>query len=189
MRTRDRLSNGGIHYYNVKSLGKDSGSYYSIVAVDSNGLSSVTPASNTWPVVLITAPVDRDIGGAVNPYAYAVQARSDDFVRALVFDSSTSTQVTYRVDSGAVWYPMSRDAAGSPIWQGAWDASALVPGEHVIQVRAVSTSTVYDSVTVQVHARGEQGARCCRRHVRRGRGHGPHGGCPRRAAKRYGRGR
>ena len=143
---------GGLHYYNVRSLGKDSGSYYSIVAVDSNGLSSVTPASNTWPVVLITAPVDRYIGGAVNPYAYTVQARSDNFVRALVFDSSTSTQVAYRVDSGTTWYPMSRDAAGSPIWQGAWNASALAPGEHTIQVRAVSTSTVYDSVTVQVTA-------------------------------------
>jgi hypothetical protein len=144
------MSNGGIHYYNVKSLGKDSGSYYSIVAVDSNGLSSVTPASNTWPVVLITAPVDRYIGGVVNPYAYTVQARSDNFVRALVFDSSTSTQVTYRVDNGTDWYLMSRDAAGSPIWQGPWNASALLPGEHIIQVRAVSTSTVYDSVTVQV---------------------------------------
>ena len=144
------MYNGGFHYYNVKSLGKDSGNYYSIVAIDSNGLSSVTPASNTWPVALITAPVDKYIGGAVNPYAYAVPARSDNFVRALVFDPSTSTQVSYRIDGGTAWNPMTRDAAGSPVWQGVWNASSLAPGEHTIQVRAVSTSTVYDSVTVQV---------------------------------------
>ena len=146
------MYNGGIHYNNVRSLGKDSGNYYSIVAIDSNGLSAVTPASNTWPVVLITAPVDKYIGGAANPYAYTVPARSDNFVRALVFDSSTGTQVSYRIDSGTTWYPMIRDAAGSPIWQGAWNASALATGEHTIQVRAISTSTVYDSVTVQVTA-------------------------------------
>jgi hypothetical protein len=146
------MYNGGVHYYNVRSLGKDSGNYYSIVAIDSNGLSTVTPASNTWPVALITAPVDKYIGGAVNPYAYTVPARSDNFVRALVFDASTSTQVSYRIDGGTTWYAMTRAAAGSPIWQGAWDASALAPGEHTIQVRAVSTSTVYDSVTVQVTA-------------------------------------
>lgn len=146
------MYNGGIHYYNVKSLGKDSGNYYSIVAIDSNGLSSVTPASNAWPVALITAPVDKYIGGAVNPYAYTVPAGSSNFVRALVFDSSTSTQVSYRIDGGTTWYAMTRDAAGSPIWQGAWNASGLLPGEHTIQVRAVSTSTVYDSVTVQVTA-------------------------------------
>ena len=144
------MYNGGVHYYNVRSLGKDAGNYYSIVAIDSNGLSSVTPASNTWPVALITAPVDKYIGGAVNPYAYTVPASSTNFVRALVFDSSTSTQVSYRIDGGTTWYPMTRDAAGSPIWQGAWNASALPPGEHTIQVQAVSTSTVYDSVTVQV---------------------------------------
>ena len=61
------MSGGGIHYYNVKSLGKDSGSYYSIVAIDCNGLSSITPSSGAWPVVLITAPVDKYIGGAVEP--------------------------------------------------------------------------------------------------------------------------
>lgn len=146
------MYNGGLHYYNVRSLGKDSGSYYSIVAIDSNGLSSVTPASNTWPVALITAPVDKYIGGAVNPYAYTVPASSDNFVRALVFDSSTSTQVSYRIDSGTTWYPMNCVATNSPIWQGTWDASGLPEGEHTIQVRAVSTATVYDSATVQVTA-------------------------------------
>jgi hypothetical protein len=144
------MSGGGIHYYNVRSLGKDSGSYYSVVAVDCNGLSSITPSSGAWPVVLITAPVDRYIGGAVNPYAYTVPAASTNFVRALVFDTATSTQVSYRIDGGTAWYPMSRAAAGSPIWQGPWDAAALAAGHHTIEVRAVGTATVSDTITVEV---------------------------------------
>jgi len=94
------MFNGGIHYYNVRSLGRTAASYYSVVAIDCNGLSSATPSSNTWPVVLITAPVDKYIGGAVNPYAYTVTASSSNFVRALVFDNVTTTQVSYRIDSG-----------------------------------------------------------------------------------------
>jgi hypothetical protein len=146
------MYNGGLHYYNVRSLGKDSGSYYSIVAIDCNGVSSVTPASNTWPVALITAPVDKYIGGAANPYAYTVPASSTNVVRALVFDSVTCTQVSYRVDGGATWYLMNRVAAGSPVWQGTWDASGLMAGDHTVQVRAVSAATVYDSATVRVTA-------------------------------------
>ena len=117
------MGGDGIHYYNVKSLGKDSGSYYSIVAIDCNGVSSMTPSSGAWPVVLITAPVDKYIGGAVNPYAYTVPASSANFVRALVFDTAASPQVSYRIDGGTTWYPMTRVAAGSPVWQGAWNAS------------------------------------------------------------------
>jgi hypothetical protein len=144
------MANGGVHYYNVRSLGKDSGSYYSVVAIDCNGLSSVTPSSNTWPVVLITAPVDKYIGGAVNPYAYTVEAVSTNFVRALVFDTASNTQVSYRIDGGTTWYPMTRVNAGSPVWNGDWNASVLAAGDHTIEVRAVSTATVSDSIKVQV---------------------------------------
>ena len=144
------MGGGGIHYYNVRSLGKDSGSYYSVVAIDCNGLSSITPSSGAWPVVLITAPVDKYIGGAVNPYAYTVPGASANFVRALVFDTAASPQVSYRIDGGTTWYPMTRVASGSPVWQGPWNASALAAGDHTIEVRAVSATTVSDSIKVGV---------------------------------------
>jgi VCBS repeat-containing protein len=144
------MSGGGVHYYNVKSLGKDTGSYYSVVAIDCKGLSSATPSSSAWPVVLITTPVDKYIGGAVNPYAYTVTAASTNFVRALVFDSATNTQVSYRLDGGTAWNPMSRVSGGSPIWQGSWNASALAAGDHTIEVRAVGTTTVSDTARVEV---------------------------------------
>ena len=143
------MSNGGIHYNNVASLGKSSSLNYTLVAVDSDGVSSVTRTVNSWPVVLITAPVDKYVGSAVNPYAYTVPASSANFVRALVFDTGTITQVRFRVDSGATWYPMTR-TAGSPVWQGAWNASALAAGNHTIEVQATGTTIVSDSITVGV---------------------------------------
>jgi hypothetical protein len=145
------MSGGGIHYYNVRSLGKDSGAYYSVVAIDCNGLSSVTPSSGAWPVVLITTPVDRYVGGAVNPFAYTVPAASTNFVRALAFDTAASLQVSYRIDGGATWYTMNRVGIGSPIWQGAWNASALSAGNHTIEVKAVGSTTVSDTITVEVN--------------------------------------
>jgi len=141
---------GGIHYDNVASLAKSSASNFSVVAVDCNGVSSVTRTWGTWPVVLITAPVDRYIGGAVNPYAYTVPAATTNFVRALVFDTGAISQVRFHIDGGATWYPMSRVAAGLPIWQGAWDASAVPAGEHTIEVQAAGTTTVSDISKVEV---------------------------------------
>ena len=89
----------GIHYYNVASLAKSSASNFSLVAIDCNGVSSVTRTWGAWPVVLITAPVDRSIGGASNPYAYTVPAASTNLVRALVFDTpSQSARCSYRID-------------------------------------------------------------------------------------------
>ncbi len=141
---------GGIHYYNVASLAKSSASNFSLVAIDCNGVSSVTRTVGSWPVVLITAPVDRYIGGAVNPYAYTVPAASTNFVRALVFDQNAISRVQFRIDGGATWYQMSRVADGSPVWQGAWDASALPAGNHTIEVQATGTTTVSDTITVEV---------------------------------------
>ena len=146
----ETMYNGGIHYNNVASLGKSSSLNYTLMAVDSDGVSSVTRTVDSWPVVLITAPVDRYVGSAVNPYAYTVPASSANFVRALVFDTGTISQVRFRIDGGVTWYPLTRAGAGSPAWQGAWNASALAAGEHSIEVQATGTTTVSDSVRVQV---------------------------------------
>ena len=144
------MGGDGIHYYNVKSLGKDSGSYYSLVAVDCNGLSSITPSSNAWPVVLITAPVDRFIGGVVNPYAYTVPASSTNPIRALVFDAGTISQVNYRIDGGTTWLPMTRVAANPALWEATFDASALAAGDHAVEARTVGTTTMSDAITMNV---------------------------------------
>jgi hypothetical protein len=150
------MDGDGLYYYNVASLSKDSGTGYSLVAVDNNGVSSITNAVNAWPLVLITAPVDKSIGGAVNPYAYTVPAASTNFVRALVFDAGAISQVRFRIDSGTNWVLMSPVAAGSHVWQGSWNASALSAGSHTIEVQAAGTTTVSDSITVEVTSAGNR---------------------------------
>jgi len=144
------MASGGIHYYNVASLGKSSSSNFSVVAVDCDGVTSVTKAVGAWPVVLITAPVDKYIGSALNPYGYTVPASGSNVVRALVFDAGTISQVRYRIDNGTNWYSMSRIAERSPVWEGAWDASALAAGEHTIEVQVVGSATVSDVNRVDV---------------------------------------
>jgi VCBS repeat-containing protein len=145
------MGGDGIQYNNVSSLGKDSPNSYSLVAVDCNGVSSVTKTVGSWPVVLITAPVDRYVGSSPNPYAYTVPNSSANAIRALVFDTGAVVSVSYRIDGGGTWYPMTQVASNTALWETrAWNASALANGDHTIEVRAAGTTTVSDSVTVSV---------------------------------------
>jgi VCBS repeat-containing protein len=145
------MTGDGIRYSNVSSLGKDSPNSYSLVAIDCNGVSSVTRSVGSWPVVLITAPVNRLVGTAVNPYAYTVPPASNNPIRALVFDQGAIAQVQYRVDGGA-WHPMSRVPANPDLWTGTWDASGLTAANHTLEVQATGSSTVSDTISVEVTA-------------------------------------
>ena len=146
----------GVFYFNVSALGKDSPNQYTVTAIDCNGIASVTQNVNTWPVVLITAPMDRYLGGIVNPYAYSVPKSSANPIRALVFDTAAVSQVQYRIDSAGSWYPMQRAATSNPsyphLWEAAWNASALAAGEHTIEVQATGSTVRTDSVRVYVQA-------------------------------------
>jgi hypothetical protein len=146
------MNYGGVHYLNIASLGKSSASNYRVFAVDCNGLSSAVQTVSTWPVVLITAPVDARIGGIANPYAYNVPAVATNPVRALVFDEGTISKVQFRVDGGATWYQMSRAASGSPVWTATWNASALAAGLHTLEVQAVGSTTRSHAISVNVEA-------------------------------------
>jgi VCBS repeat-containing protein len=101
--------------------------------------------------VLITAPVNRLVGTAVNPYAYTVPPASTNPIRALVFDAGAVTLVRFRVDGG-VWQPMSRVPSSTALWNGVWNASSATTGNHTIEVQATGTSVVSDSITVEVTA-------------------------------------
>jgi len=144
------MAGGGIHYYNVASLAKSTASNFSVVAIDCNGVSSVTQTAGTWPVVLITAPIDSRIGSSANPYSYTVPAVPANPIRALVFDANAVTQVSYRIDGAGNWYPMTRVAANPALWQATWNASNLAAGNHTIEVQAVGSSTRSNITTVYV---------------------------------------
>lgn len=144
----------GVFYFNVSALGKDSPNQYTLTAIDCNGIASVTQTVGTWPVVLITAPMDRYLGGAVNPYAYSVPGSPANPIRALVFDTAAVSQVQYRIDAEGPWVPMQRTAASNPsfphLWEAFWNASALAAGEHTIEVQATGSAVRTDTIRVYV---------------------------------------
>ena len=146
----------GVFYFNVSSLGKDAPNQYTLTAIDCDGIASVTQPVGTWPVVLITAPMDKNLGKNVNPYTYSVTNSANNPIRALVFDTGTVNQVQYRIDGG-VWKPMQHPATNNPnynyLWEASWDASALASGEHTIEVQASTASGVRtDSVKVNMQS-------------------------------------
>jgi hypothetical protein len=139
----------GVHYDNIASLGKSSSSQLRVIAVDCDGVSSAEVTVGTWPVVLITAPVDAYTGSVPNPYAYTVPASATNPIRALVFDPNTVSSVSFRVD-GATWTTMQRVTGNTRFWSGTWDASHAATGEHTIEVRAVGSATRSSVITVKV---------------------------------------
>jgi hypothetical protein len=107
----------------------------------------------TWPVVLITAPMDRRLGGTVNPYAYNVTNGASNPVRALVFDPAADILVQFRVNGGS-WQSMAVVPGNPRLWQGVWDASALAEGEYTLDVQATSGSGVRTD-TVATYVKSE----------------------------------
>ena len=142
----------GVFYFNVSSLGKDDPKQYTVTAIDCNGIASITQNVGSWPVVLITSPMDKYLGGNVNPFTYSVPNSAANTIRALVFDPGTVSQVVYRIDGAGSWFPMQPASSNiARLWEGAWNASALAPGEHTIEVQATTASGVRtDSIRVNV---------------------------------------
>jgi hypothetical protein len=139
----------GVFYLNVSSLGKEASNHFAVMAVDGSGLSVRPGNKGVWPVVLITAPVDRNLGATPQPFAYEIPAGRANPVRTLVFDPGVVSTVEFRVD-GAGWQAM-QPVAGGPLWQGFWDASAAAAGVHTIEVRAAGSTTRTDQVTTSVN--------------------------------------
>ena len=137
--------------YNVNSLFSDY--RYAIVAVDNDGVSftGVDDAEvDAWPVVLITAPIDKNLGGG-NPYSYPVPTGKSNPIRALVFDANSVTGVHYRIDGSGDWHAMTIVSSNPHLWEASWDASSLLKGEHSIEVQATSASgSSTDLITVNV---------------------------------------
>jgi 3',5'-cyclic AMP phosphodiesterase CpdA len=136
----------GVFYFHVASLGKSNENQFSVTAIDCNGISTVTQTINTWPIVLITAPLDRYLGNRVNPYSYTVPNSTSNPIRTLVFDPSPVQGVQYRVDGGTTWQQMSNVSTNPLVWEAAWDASTLAEGEHTIEVQAATASGIRSNI-------------------------------------------
>jgi hypothetical protein len=140
----------GVYYMNVASLGESTRDQYAVMAIDGNGLSMVPAQKGVWPVVLITAPVDRCLGDCANPFTYEVPQGPANPIRALIFDSNPVTQVQFRIDGSANWQDMQR-INDTPIWEGHWNASTAAPGSHTIEVRAQGSTLVSDQIQTSVN--------------------------------------
>ena len=143
----------GVFYINIDSLGKSIDNHFNVIAIDCNGISMVTQAIDTWPVVMITTPMDRNLGKNAHPLLeYTVPNGTENPLRALLFDPDTSAcTAKYRIDGAAVWYPMSRVPENPNLWEAAWDASGLNEGEHSIEVRATGSEYTVQTDMIAVY--------------------------------------
>ncbi len=163
----------GVVYLNVASMTKNETQNYNIVAIDNNGLSTKACTIGVWPAVIITAPLDHNLGMRNDPYT----ANATDFtgsakpIRALVFDRNPVTSVTYRMykilgnlgnvvggsvedvsgraDVEAMWLPMTQVGPSHPSYPYLWTAECpnpLAGGDYTIEVRATGSSTQRDAV-------------------------------------------
>lgn len=163
----------GVVYLNVASMTKNETKNYNIVAIDNNGLSTKACTIGVWPAVIITAPLDRNLGMRNDPYTADVQdlTGSTKPIRALVFDTDPVVRVDYRmykvldsmgdvvggavedasgqVENEAMWLPMTRVAPSHPSYPYLWTAECPTPlegGDYTIEVRATGSSTQRDAV-------------------------------------------
>jgi hypothetical protein len=134
----------------VDSLGKSNNDHYAVLAVDGNGISIVPGQKGEWPLVLITAPMDRCLGECPNGYAYDIPQSPVNPIRAIVFDKNPVSRVEFRIDKTGEWQPM-QPVDSTPVWFGLWDARLYAPGTHTIEVRAQGSAAATDTVTVNIN--------------------------------------
>jgi hypothetical protein len=140
----------GVFYMNVASLGKSAEDHFAVLGVDGNGVSIVKGNKGAWPVVLITAPVDIDLGETSQPFAYEIPQGRANPVRALVFDPNPVTSVVFCIDDNAVCREMVPSADGR-LWQGFWDATGAGNDLHTIEVWAYGTGVGTDAIQTVIN--------------------------------------
>ncbi len=169
--TRDMSE--GVLYLNAASLTRNSEHNYNIVAIDNNGVSTTAPNKGVWPAVIITAPLDKNLGMENDPYTAGAAdiTGGSTPIRALVFDKNPVTRVDYRMykiteDAGEIvergvsissglsesedmWHPMQQVGSSHPNYPYLWVADCSNPmegGRYIIEVRATGSSTQRDAV-------------------------------------------
>jgi len=127
----------------IDNLGKDDVNNIGVIAVDNDAISyAASDVTAAWPLILVTTPADRRLhSGDENPYAYDVcNTAVDNPVRALVFDASPVSDVSFSVAGGTA-VAMNQDLVEPALWHGLWDTTGLSVGETTLTVTAVGTNT------------------------------------------------
>jgi hypothetical protein len=133
------------------SLGKTDPPGFALVSLDPSGPSARMVALEpgvAWPLVMITSPADRDLGGG-NPFATPFAPGQEMPVRALAFDPVGIDRVEARLGLGA-WSALGLAE------RGIWVARLQAPdeaGAHRLEVRATGGSgTGFQTVALEVIA-------------------------------------
>jgi hypothetical protein len=153
-----RLSEGGVVIQRVASMGQSTTSNFCVHAVDSDCISHACTAAGgeAWPLIVVTAPVDARLGTddeVDNPYAPGVPSTCTAApIRALVFDETDPTTVTFYWDSGLTG-GMSRSGTMPEQWLGTFDATGLGPGLHTLTVEAIGSRTRETAIQVLLEDR------------------------------------
>jgi hypothetical protein len=123
----------------VASLGENDTDDIGVGVVDHNAfVYGATSITAPWPMVVITAPVHRNLRDSVvpNPWAYSVcKDRTDNPVRALVFALDAPSAVTVTV-GGLAPVAMAPAPGVSSLWQAAVDTRSLTAGPKALTVTA-----------------------------------------------------
>lgn len=121
----------------LKSVGRDDTDNVAVGVVDNNAfVYRSTSTAELWPLVIITAPVARDLeGGVRNPFAYSVcRDRTDNPVRALVFADAAPARVVAQIgpSPAAELLPTGVDN----LYEGVVDTSGIATGVQEVTVTA-----------------------------------------------------
>ena len=105
--------------------------YYRIFSIDNGGVSTrYANVNDSRPVVLITSPVDRDLGGLrQNLYAKSIPNAANNKIRALVFSRLPSPVVRYYIDGKEG----QMNLISGNLYEAEWDASQ--PTSNSIQIK------------------------------------------------------
>lgn len=127
---------------NIASLGKSSSNHIGLFGIDGHGLSFRVMNVQQTPIVLITAPLNDNLGATNgNLYTYPVPKNcGQNPVRALAITDPVGqvSYVNFRIDGGS-WQPMNL-VAGYPnnlLWQGQFSGVELSYGQHLLEAIVV----------------------------------------------------
>jgi len=138
----------GALNFNLASLGKSDDMQVGLFAFDGLGLSAKAFTVADWPQVLITAPLDVELGGD-HKHAYLVDgALTEAPVRALAFAPGGMESVTALLDDSV---PIAMTEVAPHVFQGQFDASVLDEYPHTLTVvGAASGAADEDSIVFYV---------------------------------------
>ena len=125
----------GTLHVNIRSLTKSENKNVGLFAIDGGGISARVFDVQDWPQVLITAPLDRDLGGG-HEMAYKIPWYIEEApVRAIAFDPAGISAVEWSLDD-EIWTAM--DEVEEHVYQGTFDATVLSEYPTTLRVRAYS---------------------------------------------------